>query len=171
MTPLIIAICIVLLILGLLGCFVPIIPGPPLSYIALLVLTAFTDYKSSDEFLWQWAAIVVVVTVVDFWLQIYGVKKFGGTKKAINGTMIGLFLGIIAPIPLGFIVGPFLGAFVGAYIDEKDDLIKVLKIASGALVGFIGGLVLKLIVCFYLIREFYLTIQSYFESLFSFVLK
>ena len=171
MTPLIIAICIVLLILGLLGCFVPIIPGPPLSFIALLVLTAFTDYKSSDEFLWQWAAIVVVVTVVDFWLQIYGVKKFGGTKKAINGTMIGLFLGIIAPIPLGFIVGPFVGAFVGAYIDEKDDLIKVLKIASGALVGFIGGLVLKLIVCFYLIREFYLTIQSYFESLFSFVLK
>ena len=171
MTPLIIAICIVLLILGLLGCFVPIIPGPPLSFIALLVLTAFTDYKSSDEFLWQWAAIVVGVTVVDFWLQIYGVKKFGGTKKAINGTMIGLFLGIIAPIPLGFIVGPFLGAFVGAYIDEKDDLIKVLKIASGALVGFIGGLVLKLIVCFYLIREFYLTIQSYFESLFSFVLK
>ena len=89
----------------------------------------------------------------------------------MNGTMIGLFLGIIAPIPFGFIVGPFLGAFVGAYIDEKDDLIKVLKIASGALVGFIGGLVLKLIVCFYLIREFYLTIQSYFESLFSLVLK
>ena len=140
-------------------------------FIALLVLTAFTDYKSSDEFLWQWAGIVVVVTIADFWLQIYGVKKFGCTKKAVNGTMIGLLLGIITPIPLGFVVGPFVGALVGAYIDEKDDFIKVIKIASGALIGFIGGLVLKLVVCIYLIREFYLTIQPHFESLFSFVFK
>ena len=64
-----------------------------------------------------------------------------------------------------------LGALVGAYIDEKDDIVKVLKIASGALIGFIGGLVLKLVVCIYLIIEFYLTIQTYFESLFDIVLK
>ena len=117
------------------------------------------------------AGIVVVVTIADFCLQIYSVKKFGGTKKAVNGTMIGLLLGIITPIPFGFVVGPFVGALVGAYIDEKDDFIKVIKIASGALIGFIGGLVLKLVVCIYLIREFYLTIQPHFESLFSFVFK
>ena len=80
---------------------------PPLSYAALLILTAFTDFKCDDDFLWQWAAIVVGVTIADFWLQVYGVKKFGGTKKAVNGTMIGLFLGIITPIPLGFILWPF----------------------------------------------------------------
>ena len=51
MTTLIIIICAILLIVGLLGCFVPVVPGPPLAYIALLVLTAFTDYKCSDEFL------------------------------------------------------------------------------------------------------------------------
>ena len=89
----------------------------------------------------------------------------------MNGTMIGLFVGIFVPIPMGFIVGPFVGALIGAYLDEKDDIIKVIKIASRALIGFIGGLVLKIVVCFYLIREFYLTIQVYFESLFSFVLK
>jgi uncharacterized protein len=171
MTTLVIIICIILLVVGLLGCFVPVIPGPPLSYAALLILTAFTDFKCDDDFLWQWAAIVVGVTIADFWLQVYGVKKFGGTKKAINGTMIGLFLGIIAPIPFGFIVGPFAGAFVGAYMDEKDDMLKVLKIASGALIGFIGGLVLKLTVCVYLIREFYLTIQTYCESIFDIVFK
>ena len=170
MTTLIIIICAILLLVGLLGCFVPVVPGPPLAYIALLILTAFTDYKCSDEFLWKWAGIVVLVTIADFWLQIYGVKKFGGTKKAINGTMIGLLLGIFTP-PIGFIVGPFVGALIGAYLDEKDDVIKVIKIASGALVGFIGGLVLKLVVSFYLIREFYLTLQLYFESLFSFLFK
>ena len=170
MTTLIIIICAILLLVGLSGCFVPVVPGPPLVYIALLILTTFTDYKCSDEFLWKWAGIVVLVTIADFWLQIYGVKKFGGTKKAINGTMIGLLLGIFTP-PIGIIVGPFVGALIGAYLDEKDDFKKVIKIASGALIGFIGGLVLKLVVCFYLVREFYLTLQLYFESLFSFVLK
>lgn len=171
MTTLVIIIAVILLVVGLLGCFVPVIPGPPLSYLALLLLSSFTEYKCSDEFLWQWAGIVVIVTIADFWLQIYGVKKFGGTKKAVNGTMIGLILGIFTPIPLGFIVGPFVGALIGAYIDERDDLLKVIKIASGAVFGFIGGLVLKLVVCFYLIREFYLTIQTHFESLFSFLFK
>ena len=100
------------------------------------------------------------MTFVDFWLQVYGVKRFGGTKKAINGTMIGLLVGIFVPIPMGFIIGPFVGAFVGAYMDEKDDLLKVLKIASGALIGFIGGVVLKLAVCLYLCYEFYALIFS-----------
>ena len=167
MTTIIIIICIVLLLLGILGCFIPVIPGPPLAYAALLLVSIFTDYKFEDSFLVQWAGIVIAVTVADFWLQVYGVKKFGGTKKAINGTMIGLFVGILVPIPLGFIIGPFTGAFIGAYMDEKDDMFKVLKIASGALIGFIGGLVLKLVVCVYLIYEFCLIITPYFESLFS----
>ena len=156
----IILICVFLLLLGLLGCFVPVIPGPPLSFVALLLLTFFTGYQFDEDFLWQWGTIVVGVTFVDFWLQVYGVKRFGGTKKAINGTMIGLLVGIFVPIPMGFIIGPFVGAFVGAYMDEKDDLLKVLKIASGALIGFIGGVVLKLAVCLYLCYEFYALIFS-----------
>jgi len=170
MVTLIVIICIILLLLAIFGCFLPVFPGPPLAYIALLILSTFTDYKCSDDFLWKWAGVVVLVTIADFWLQIFGVKKFGGTKKAINGAMIGLLIGIFAP-PLGFIVGPFLGAMIGAYLEEKDNFIKVIKIASGALIGFIGGLILKLVVCAYLIREFYLIIQNHFESLFSFVLK
>lgn len=169
MTSLIIIICVVLLVLGLLGCFVPVIPGPPLAYAALLILSIFTDCKFEDSFLVQWAGIVIAVTVADFWLQVYGVKKFGGTKKAINGTMIGLFVGVFAPIPFGFIIGPFAGAFIGAYLDEKEDMMKVLKIASGALIGFIGGLVLKLVVCVYLLYEFCLIITPCFESLFGLI--
>ena len=68
--------------------------------------------------------------------------------------MIGLFVGIFAPIPHGFIVGNICWIIGGAYLDEKDDIIKVIKIASGALIGFIGGLVLKLVVCFILFENF-----------------
>ena len=154
----IILICVFLLLLGLLGCFVPVIPGPPLSFVALLLLTFFTGYQFDEDFLWQWGTIVVGVTFVDFWLKCI-CENFGG-QKAINGTMIGLLVGIFVPIPMGFIIGPFVGAFVGAYMDEKDDLLKVLKIASGALIGCIGGVVLKLAVCLYLCYEFYALIFS-----------
>ena len=63
MTTLIIIICVVLLLLGLLGCFVPVIPGPPLAYVGLLILSIFTDYKFEESFLIQWAGIVIAVTV------------------------------------------------------------------------------------------------------------
>ena len=69
----------------------------------------------------MWAAIVITVMALDYWLQVYGVKKFGGKKKAINGTLIGLVVGMFAPIPFGFLLGPFAGAFIGAYLEEKED--------------------------------------------------
>ena len=154
MELLVVLLAIVLLILGLLGSFIPAIPGPPLSYIALLLVSLFTSYTFSQDFLIMWAGIVITVMALDYWLQVYGVKKFGGKKKAINGTLIGLVVGLFAPIPFGFLLGPFAGAFIGAYLEEKEDFLKVLLIAMGALAGFLSGVVLKLAVSAYLGYEF-----------------
>ena len=72
--------------------FFPAIPGPPISYGALL-LSHFYIFPLNDiSDLWLWALIVVIVTILDFLVQIYGVKKFGGGKKAINGSILGLLL-------------------------------------------------------------------------------
>lgn len=154
MELLVVLIAIVFIMLGLLGSFVPAIPGPPLSYIALLLVSLFTSYTFSQNFLLMWAAIVITVMALDYWLQLYGVKKFGGKKKAVNGTLIGLVVGLFAPIPFGFLLGPFAGAFIGAYLEEKEDFLKVLFIAMGALAGFLSGAVLKLAVSAYLGYEF-----------------
>lgn len=154
MELLVVLLAIILLILGLLGSFVPAIPGPSLSYIALLLVSFFTSYTFSQDFLLMWAGIVITVMALDYWLQVYGVKKFGGKKKAINGTLIGLVVGLFAPIPFGFLLGPFAGAFIGAYLEEKEDFLKVLLIAMGALAGFFSGAVLKLAVSAYLGYEF-----------------
>lgn len=144
------------MIIGLIGCFIPIIPGPPLCYISLLVLNFFSSYQIENQFLIDWALIIVAITILDIWLQIYGVKKFGGKKMAINGTMIGLIVGLIVPIPFGFIIGPFVGAFFGAYLESEDkEFVKILKIAFGSIVGFLGGIVLKLVVCSYMIVELF----------------
>ncbi len=160
MEVLIIIFGFLLLLLGFVGSIVPAVPGPLLSYVAILILSLFTSYQFTDEFLVMWAGIVIAVTALDYWLQVYGVKKFGGKKKAINGTLIGLIIGILVPIPFGFIIGPFAGAFIGSYLEEKDDLTKAFIIALGALVGFLSGTILKLAVSIYLAYEFIMVLLN-----------
>tara|TARA_B100000900_G_C20601634_1_gene725929 strand:- start:5840 stop:6325 length:486 start_codon:yes stop_codon:yes gene_type:complete len=160
MEVLIIILGFLLLLIGFFGSIVPAVPGPLLSYIAILILSLFTPYQFNDDFLVMWIGIVIVVTALDYWLQVYGVKKFGGKQKAINGTLIGLIVGLLAPIPFGFIIGPFAGAFIGAYIEEKDDLTKAFIIALGALAGFLSGTILKLAVSIYFAYEFIMVLLN-----------
>ena len=140
----------ILLLLGIVGCFVPIIPGPPISYGALLVFHFFSSYSIKENILWLMALVVIIVTIFDLWVQIYGVKKFGGTKKAVNGSIIGLIIGIFFFPPFGIIIGSFLGAFIGARMEENSDGNKAVKIALGALAGFFAGTMLKLSVSIYI---------------------
>ena len=157
----IIIICVVafILLLGIIGCFVPVMPGPPISYGALLVFHFFSSYNIDENTLWLWALIVIAVTVFDLWVQIYGVKKFGGTKKAVNGSIIGLIIGIFLFPPFGIIIGPFLGAFIGAKMDDPD-VNKALRIALGSLAGFVAGTIVKLSVSLYIIYIIYESIPS-----------
>ena len=147
-------ICLVafILILGIIGCFFPIIPGPPISYAALLIFYFFSSNNIDENTLWIWALIVIAVTVFDLWIQIYVVKKFGGTKKAVNGSIIGLIIGIFFFPPFGIIIGPFLGAFIGAKMDNSD-VNKALRIALGSFAGFILGTLVKLSVSLYFIPK------------------
>jgi uncharacterized protein len=159
----IIIICVVafILLLGIIGCFVPIMPGPPISYGALLLFHSSTSYSIKEDILWLMAFIVIAVTVFDLWVQIYGVKKFGGTKKAVNCSIIGLIIGIFFLPPFGIIIGPFLGAFIGARIEEGSDVNKSIKIALGALAGFMVGTMLKLSVSLYIIYIIFQSILRY----------
>ena len=149
-----------LLLLGIIGCFIPIIPGPPISYGGLLMFHFFSSYTIDENFLWLMAFVVIAVTFFDLWVQIYGVKKFGGTKKAVNGSIIGLIIGIFFLPPFGIIIGPFLGAFIGARMEENSDVNKAIKIALGALAGFLAGTMLKLSVSLYIIYLVFQTIPS-----------
>jgi len=150
----------ILLFVGIIGCFVPIMPGPPISYGGLLVFHFFSSYTIKEDVLWFMAFVVIAVTVFDLWVQIYGVKKFGGTKKAVNGSIIGLIIGIFFLPPFGIIIGPFLGAFIGARMEENLDVNKSIKIALGALAGFVVGTLLKLSVSIYIICRILKTIPS-----------
>lgn len=134
----------VLLILGLVGSMIPGLPGPPLSLIGILLIHFFTGTQFSISFLLSWAVIVILVFLLDYFMQVWGVKKFGGGRKAILGTFFGVFMGLFFP-PVGLLIGPFIGAFIGAILEIKDDT-RALKVAVGSFIGFLTGTILKLMV-------------------------
>ena len=144
MVTVIFIIAFVLLFLGLLGSIIPGLPGPPLSYIGILLIHYFTGTQFSTSFLLTWAVIVILVFLLDYFMQVWGVKKFGGGRKAILGTFLGLFMGLLFP-PVGLLIGPFIGAFIGALLEVQDDS-WALKVAIGSFIGFVTGTILKLVV-------------------------
>ena len=134
-----------LLVLGVLGSMIPGLPGPPISFIGILLIHFFTGTQFSTSFLLTWAFIVILVFLLDYFMQVWGVKKFGGGRKAILGTFLGLFMGLLLP-PLGLLIGPFIGAFIGALLEVQDDNTWALKVAIGSFIGFVTGIILKLVV-------------------------
>lgn len=147
----------VLMALAIAGCFLPLLPGPPLAYLSLLALHFTQAVQFSTNFLLLWAVVVIIVTVLDHFIPIWGTKKFGGTKAGMWGAGIGLVLGAVFIPPLGIIGGTLLGALIGELAVNPNDLNKALQSALGALIGFVLGIALKLsvtlVMAFYLVKE------------------
>jgi len=147
-------VAILLMILGIIGCLAPILPGPPLSFLGLVAIhfTRFADV--SNKLFIIMGCIAVVVTVLDYIVPIWGTKHFGGSKYGARGATVGLIIGLFLG-PAGIIIGPFIGAFVGELI-FKDDIRYALKAGFGSLLGFMTGVGLKLaasfIMTFYFIK-------------------
>jgi len=145
---------LILMILGIIGCLVPVLPGPPLSFLGILALhfTKFGHFTGLT--LITFAGISIAVSVLDYLIPVWGTKKFGGSKYGIRGAAIGLIVGFFFG-PAGIIAGPLLGAFVGEMI-FRDDFNYALKAGFGSLIGFLTGVGLKLaasfIMTFYFVR-------------------
>ena len=169
MEMILIILAFLFLLAGLIGSIVPAIPGPPLSYVGLLLLQWSGRAEFTIVFLVVWAVITVVVTVMDYILPAWMTKRFGGSRLAAAGSVIGLIIGMIFFAPIGILLGPFMGALAGEMLnnvikakqDEDDNIgnAKALKAAFGAFLAFILGTGAKLIIgsmmIFYAVRAFF----------------
>jgi uncharacterized protein YqgC (DUF456 family) len=152
-------------LIGVIGSILPGLPGPPISYLGVLLIhwTRFAQF--SGTMLMVWAVIVSVVAVLDYVVPIWGTKKFGGTRSGVTGSTIGLLVGIVLLPMLGLVLGPFGllgilgGPFIGAWIGEiyaGQTSDKAMRAAVGSFVGFLAGTLMKLavsiILAFYYFR-------------------
>ena len=154
-TYIVIAIVIVLAIVGIIGAIIPGIPGPPISFIGFLVAWLCLDNDFSYWYIIITGVLAVVITVLDYYMPIYGTKKFHGTKAGTWGSTIGLVVSIFVLPVLGIVIGPFgilgmlLGPFLGALIGELcvKNHKNALKSAFGSFIGFLLGIFIKLVYC------------------------
>jgi uncharacterized protein len=156
METLLIVLAGVAIVAGILGSFLPFLPGPPLAWAGLLMLhfTARTEF--STTFLVVTAVITVVITALDYLLPIWTAKRSGGTKYGQRGATIGMILGLFAG-PLGIILGPLIGAFVGELIHDSFDWSKAKRAAWNSFVGFLLSTGIQLgwclVILFWYVRE------------------
>ncbi|RLD25871.1 MAG: DUF456 domain-containing protein [Bacteroidetes bacterium] len=133
------------MVLGIIGSFLPVLPGPLTSWFGLLIL------HLTDAVLMNWTFLIITLIIalgiwlLDFIIPAMGTKKFGGSKAGMIGASIGLIVGLIAPIPGGIIIGPFAGAFIGELLNKSDSE-KALKAAFGSFLGFLTSAFIKFIV-------------------------
>lgn len=141
-----IVIGVALVLVGIIGSIMPLLPGPPIAFAGLLLQQLRDPNPFTAKFLWIWAGIVLVSLVLDYLIPVWGTKRYGGTKYGVWGTTLGFLLAFWMG-PLGVILGPFIGAFVGEMIGGQTSR-KSLKAAWGSFVGFLLGSLLKIILCF-----------------------
>ena len=156
MDTFLIILAVLCVVVGILGSVLPVLPGPPISYVGLLLARWGGVEEFDTRFLVIWAAVVIVVTVMDYVLPTWFTDRFGGSKYASWGSVAGLVAGIFFFPPWGIVIGPFAGAFVGELIYDGDNVGRALKVAAGSFMAFIVGTGIKLAVtglmAYYLLR-------------------
>lgn len=138
---------IVLCIGGLIGCFVPVIPGPPIAWLGLLIIYLATDLPITGTEFSIYTVLMVVTVILDYVIPMLGVRFFGGTKYGKWGSFLGTILGLFI-LPWGLFIGPFIGAIIGELMGESTGM-TALKSGFASLFGFLFGVLLKFIVCVY----------------------
>lgn len=148
MTILLIFLGAVLLAAGLVGCVLPVLPGPPLSFVGLLLQWAALDFQPESyaaTTLIVLGALSILVTVLDFVVPIWGAKRYGASKLGIWGSVLGMLIGMIFFPPFGMLLGAYLGALGAEFFIGKPES-HAFKAAWGVFIGTLAGVGMKLAV-------------------------
>ena len=158
-----------LMLVGILGSFLPVLPGPPISWAGLLLLYLTKAVPDNWWVLGITLVIAITITILDYVIPAMGTKRFGGTKAGMWGTIIGLLVAIFVPVfgPFGIIIWPFIGALVGELLNKANQK-TALKAAFGSFLGFLTGTFMKLVLTvMYAIFYVYIAVK-YSGELFTF---
>ena len=142
---------IILIVLGFLfmvagfaGCILPLIPGPPLSFFGLIILSFAKNWEPfSSLFLIIMAGLTILVTVLDYIVPAAGAKKYGASKSGVWCSIIGMLTGLFFFPPWGMFLGALAGALAGELLAGRKGK-SVLRAGWGVFVGNMAAVGLKL---------------------------
>ncbi|RLJ98599.1 DUF456 domain-containing protein [Tenacibaculum discolor] len=152
--------------LGIIGSFLPVLPGPITSWVGLLLLHLTKVVPQNWTFLGITLAIAVIIFFLDYFIPAMGTKRFGGTKYGVYGTTIGLIIGLLSPIPFGILIGAFVGALVGELIYDSKDTNRAIKASFGAFLGFLASATIKFSISIVFLVLFFVKFWEYKAAFF-----
>jgi hypothetical protein len=160
---------LLLMFIGILGSFLPVLPGPPLSGLGLLLLYLTKGVPNDWWFLGITLAVALLIVALDYIIPVMGTKRYGGSRAGMIGTTIGLLVAIVFPVLgiFGIIIWPFIGAVAGELANRSDQR-SALKAAFGSFMGFLTGTFLKFLVAVIFFGLFIRKAWIYREALFPY---
>lgn len=158
---------LLLILIGLAGSLLPVLPGPLASWVGLVLLYLTNAIPFDWTFLGVTFGIVIFITIIDNFIPAIGTKKFGGSKFGVTGAIVGLIVGMFFG-PFGIILGPFLGALGGELLNDYKDINKAFKAAFGSFIGFLASTLLKFIAALIFAGLFIAKFWEYKAAFFSF---
>ena len=153
------------IVLGIIGSFLPVLPGPLTSWIGLLILHLTDAVPMNWTFLTITLVLAIFVWFLDYIIPAIGTKRFGGSKYGMIVTSLGLIVGLLSPIPFGIIIGPFIGALIGELINKSDSKTAI-KAAFGSFLGFLTSTFIKFIVAVIYLGLFIAKVWEFKQALF-----
>jgi len=143
-------------LVGLAGCILPFIPGPPLSFLALIILSYAKNWEPfSSTFLIIMAGLTILVTILDYVVLPAAAKRYGASKLGMWGSIIGMLIGLFLFPPWGMLIGAIVGVLVGELVAGKEGR-KALRAGWGVFVGNMVVIGLKLafsgVILFFYVR-------------------
>lgn len=153
-----------LVIIGMFGSFLPVLPGVPLSWIGLLMLHLTDPVPVNYIFLGITLVVTLLMIILQYAIPALGSRYFGGSKKGMVGATIGLIVGIFIPIPFGIILGAFGGAFIGEVLNKSESRTAI-RAAFGSFVGLLTSTFMEFLVTAIFFILFCVKVWNYRESL------
>ncbi len=151
--PLLWLVAATLVLAGLVGVVLPVMPGAVLVYLGLL-LAAWIDgfTRVGPITIVVLTLATTLVYVIDFAAGTYGAKHLGASRRAVWGAAIGTLVGLFFGLP-GILIGPFLGAVAGEYTAHRQ-LAKAGRAGAGTWLGLALGAAAKVALVFGMLALF-----------------
>ena len=143
----------VLVLIGLAGTLLPILPGVPLIFVGLLVAAWADNFQHVGAVTLTILGVLTAIAIAaDFLASALGAKKLGASPKAVGGATLGAIVGMFFGLP-GLVLGPFVGAVVGE-LSAKRELLQAGKSGLGTWLGLLLASVAKLTLSFLMLGVF-----------------
>lgn len=150
-------------LLAAIGAFLPVLPGPLLSFAAILVFKlVFPESGVGWLNVWICGFLAAFAQLADIFMSWLGAKKFGATWRGGLGAFIGVFVGIFLPPPIFWIfVAPLAGAFLGEWLGGAN-IKESGKAGLGAFVGALVASMIKFLIVVYMAAAFTVEVFNLF---------